>query len=147
MKHECSRCEEEFLEGELIRRTPQRHGIEGEPVNFCSLCYLASEVLRYTRGPISEEKRLSVHPVRVYSRALGKAVKKRNGKEDELKGAYDGLITESVKEHAPDWMQENLGEAEKALQGRLPSFEKRGEAEEGPEQTQLGLDGEVEQDR
>lgn len=132
MTEDCSRCEAEFKESDLIIRTRQRSGKEDY---FCGYCFLATEVLRFTRGPIQREEDMAVHPVRVYSRALAKVVRKRNGKENELRGSYDGLITESVREHAPDWMQEHLGEAEKAVQGRLPAFDERGDQDESSQQT------------
>jgi hypothetical protein len=127
----CSRCEAEFKESELIIRMRQKSNKEDY---FCGYCFLATEVLRFTRGPIQRREDMAVHPVRVYSRALAKVVKKRNGKENELQGSYDRLITESVREHAPDWMQEHLGEAEKAVQGRLPAFDKRGDQAECSQQ-------------
>jgi hypothetical protein len=135
-KRECSRCEGEFKEGELMKKTPTRNGIKsGDTIYFCGYCFLATEVLRFTRGPVQRREDMAVHPVRVYSRALAKVVRKRNGKTNELKGAYDGLVNDTIREHAPDYIQEHLGEAEKAVQGRLPAFDKRDQDDQNQQQT------------
>ncbi|MFB1064928.1 hypothetical protein [Natrinema sp. H-ect4] len=135
MSHDCSRCEASFSESELIRKR-ERSGKN----NFCGYCFLASKLLQETRGPIRKRKELPVHPVRVYSRALGKAVRARNRKEDSLEGAYDRLLTDTVEEHAPEFIQEHLEQAEKAIKGELNPFDERGEDSEGQEDRQEGLD-------
>lgn len=135
---ECGRCEAEFNEQELIQRTPMRHGMQSGPTkNFCGYCFLASEVMRNTRGPIQERDDVGVHPVRVYSRALAKVVQKRNGKEHELEGAYDRLLTDTLEEHAPDYMKEHLREVEKAVKAELKPFDERGSDKDSAEQQTL----------
>lgn len=133
---ECGRCEAEFEESELIQRTPMRHGMPGKTKNFCGYCFLASEVARNTRGPIQPRDDMAVHPVRVYSRALAKVVQKRNGKEHELEGAYDRLLTDTLEEHAPDWLKDNLLEAEKAVKAELKPFDERGSDDEDSSEQQ-----------
>ena len=134
----CGRCEAEFEESELIQRTPMRHGMQSRPTKtFCGYCFLSSEVLRNSRGPIKPRNDMAVHPVRVYSRALAKIVQKRNGKEHELEGAYDRLLTENLEEHAPDWLKDNLVEAEKAVKAELKPFDERGSDDDSSEQQTL----------